>query len=238
MSAESAALSSRRIEVAGGLALVRARIDSARRAAGRVDEVTLIVVTKRFPAVDVDLLADLGVTDVGENKEQEARAKYAVVQSRERLRLHFIGQLQSNKAGAVAQIADVVHSVDRAKLIGALGRHRGPMGRPLDVLIQVSLDGATGRGGALPAEVPRLAGLVAGQEWLRLRGVMAVAPLGADPDRAFADLRTVSDAVRAEHPEARWISAGMSADLEAAVRHGATHLRVGTAILGTRASLG
>jgi pyridoxal phosphate enzyme (YggS family) len=227
----------RRAEIEAGLSAVRARIDRAMHAAGRRDEVRLVVVTKRFPATDVDLLADLGVLDVGENKDQEAGPKYAQVLARPRLHLHFIGQLQTNKAASVASYADVVHSVDRARLVHALARHRAPE-RPLDILLQVSLDGDPARGGVRADGLDELARLVAAEPALRLRGLMAVAPLGADPDEAFAGLRQLSHGIRQEHPAADWISAGMSADLEAAIRHGATHLRVGTAILGTRAPLG
>lgn len=240
----SAAQVSRREELAAGLSKVRDRIDRACRDAGRDPaEVTLIVITKYFPAEDVLALHELGVRDVGENKDQEAGPKIAAV--RERLRAadapditcHFVGQLQSNKAGHVAAYADVVHSVDRAKVAAALGRGAEAHGRDLDVLLQVSLDGESGRGGADPQQVAALAALVAEQPRLRLRGVMAVAPLGADPDESFARLREVADGIRREHPSATWISAGMSGDLEAAIRHGATHLRVGTAILGSRPSL-
>lgn len=231
----------RRDEIEAGLAAVRDRITAAQEAAGRDDEVTLVVVSKRFPPSDIDLLAALGVRDIGENKEQELSGKLPDLTAREGLTVHFIGQLQSNKARAVARAADVVHSVDRAKLVGALARARAEVGRPLDVLVQVSLADAgapDSRGGAPVEQVPGLAAAIAAEEWLRLRGVMAVAPLGGDPDAAFARLREVSDGIRASHSDATWISAGMSGDLEAAVRHGATHLRVGTAILGSRLSLG
>jgi pyridoxal phosphate enzyme (YggS family) len=230
----------RRAEIAAGLSLVRERIAAAAQEAGRrEDEVTLIVVSKKFPATDIDLLAELGVTDIGENKEQELSAKLPDVAARDRLTVHFIGQLQSNKARAVAQHVDVVQSVDRVKLLGALDRGRAEVGRPLHVLLQVSLDDdAPGRGGAAPDTLPGLVDALTVHEWLRLRGVMGVAPRGGDPDAAFARLREVSHGIRKDHPEATWISAGMSGDLESAVRHGATHLRVGTAILGSRLSLG
>jgi PLP dependent protein len=226
----------RRAQLATNLRVVNDRIDRARRVAGRTDGVALVVVTKFFPATDVDLLADLGVTDIGENRDQEAAAKVAELTHRDRLTVHFIGQLQSNKAGSVAQYADVVQSLDRAKVVRALDRAATASGRVLDVTVQVALDAAEGRGGAPVAEVPALADLVAGTTSLRLRGVMAVAPLGADPRAAFARLREVSDGIRTAHPDATWVSAGMSGDLEAAVAEGATHLRVGSAILGSRES--
>lgn len=226
----------RRDELAASLAAVHARIDAALADAGRTDSVSLVVVTKFFPASDVDLLAGLGVTDIGENRDQEAAAKVALLAHRELLTVHFIGQLQSNKAASVAHYADVVQSVDRAKVARALDRAAGAAGRVLDVTVQVSLDASEGRGGIAPDEAAALADLVAASPALRLRGVMAVAPLGADPRPAFARLREVGDGIRAAHPDATWVSAGMSGDLEAAVAEGATHLRVGSAILGSRQS--
>ena len=152
--------------------------------------------------------------------------------------MHFIGQLQSNKAASVAHYADVVQSLDRAKVVRALDRAAGQLGRRLDVTVQVRLDEAEGRGGVVPGEARALADLVAGAQSLTLRGVMAVAPLGGDPRAAFARLREVADGIRGDHPDATWVSAGMSGDLEAAVAEGATHLRVGSAILGSRESHG
>ncbi len=228
----------RRAQLAAGLAAVDRRIDGALASSGRTERPVIVVVTKFFPPSDVDLLAELGVSDVGENRDQEAAAKFAEVAHRPELTLHFIGQLQSNKAGSVARYADVVQSVDRPKLVRALARGAEAAGRTLDALVQVSLDDAPGRGGVPWQEAVRLADAIAGVEALRLRGVMAVAPLGADPRAAFSRLREVSEQVRRAHPQACWISAGMSGDLEEAIAEGATHLRVGTAILGSRPSLG
>ena len=230
------AAASRRDEIAARLGEVHARIRSAMAAAGLTDEPALVVVTKFFPATDVDLLADLGVTAIGENRDQEAAAKCTQLTHRDRLTVHFIGQLQSNKAGSVARYADVVQSVDRAKVVRALDRGALQAGRRLEVTVQVNLDEVQGRGGVAPGEAGSLADLVAGSEALTLRGVMAVAPLGGDPRAAFARLREVADGIRADHPGATWVSAGMSGDLEAAVAEGATHLRVGSAILGSRES--
>ncbi len=225
----------RRGAITAGLAATHARIEAACADAGRrPDEVTLVVVTKTFPADDVRHLHALGVRDVGENRHPEAGDKAAATADLD-LRWHFVGQLQTNKARAVAEYASAVHSLDRAKLAHALAAGASAAGRTLDVLVQVSLDDdVTGRGGAVPADVPALAALVAAHPSLRLRGVMAVAPLGADPGPAFARLAQVSEVLRTDHPEATWVSAGMSGDLEAAVRHGATHVRVGSAILGSR----
>jgi len=228
------AAASRRDEIAARLGEVHVRIRTAMAAAGRTDEPALVVVTKFFPATDVDLLADLGVTAIGENRDQEAAAKCAQLAHRDRLTVHFIGQLQSNKAASVARYADVVQSVDRAKVVRALDRGALQAGRRLEVTVQVNLDEVQGRGGVAPGEAGSLADLVAGSEALTLRGVMAVAPLGGDPRAAFARLREAADGIRADHPGATWVSAGMSGDLEAAVAEGATHLRVGSAILGSR----
>ena len=243
----------RRDELSARLRAVRERIDTAARDAG-VDIPRLIVVTKYFPASDVELLADLGTEDVGENKDQEAAAKAAEV-ARENLRWHFIGQLQTNKARSVVRYAHSVHSVDRPGLVAALGRamateqqRRADLGEParpdLECFVQVDLrtlrpdDGAAaGRGGADPSAVPALAEAVSAAPGLRLRGLMAVAPLGEDPAAAFARLQQLSADLQQDHPEADALSAGMSADLEAAVAHGATHLRIGSDILGPRPSL-
>ncbi|TQS31006.1 YggS family pyridoxal phosphate-dependent enzyme [Microbispora sp. KK1-11] len=229
----------RREQLAAALAEVERRIDDACRAAGRSrSEITLIAVTKTYPASDVRLLAELGVSHVGENRDQEAAAKAAECAGLG-LTWHFIGQLQTNKVRSVASYAHMVHSVDRPRLVDALSREAVRAEREVDCLIQVALDAApgegdAGRGGAAPQEVPALAGLVAKAEGLRLRGVMAVAPLGEDPAAAFARLRAVAERVREEHPAADVISAGMSGDIPQAVANGATHLRVGTALLGRR----
>jgi pyridoxal phosphate enzyme (YggS family) len=207
-------------EVAASLAQVRARIGAACQAAGRLPgEVTLIAITKTFPASDVRVLSSLGVRDVGENRDQEAAPKAAACADlRDRLTWHFVGQLQTNKVASVARYADVVHSVDRPRLVTALGAAARKAGRTLTCLVQVSLDGDPGRGGVREEQVPLIAAGLAGEAGLELGGVMAVAPQEADPVQAFR----------------RLISAGMSGDLEAAISTGATHVRVGTALLGGR----
>jgi pyridoxal phosphate enzyme (YggS family) len=226
-------------EVAARLATTRERVE---RACAEVDRdpagVTLVVVTKFFPASDVRVVADLGVTHVGENRHQEAEAKAADCADLG-LTWHFIGGLQSNKAAAVAAYADVVESVDRAKLVGGLQRGAHDRDTPVDVLLQVSLDppGASGRSGADPADLDALASAVDDAGALRLRGLMAVAPLGEDPAMAFERLAGVHREFVATHPAAADLSAGMSGDLEHAVRIGATHVRVGSAVLGSRPSV-
>jgi PLP dependent protein len=213
---------------------VRRRIASACAAAGRdTADVTLIAVTKTHPASDVRLLASLGVADVGENRDVEAAPKAAACKDLD-LTWHFVGQLQTNKCPSVARYASVVHSVDRARLVTALGNAARRADVVVRCLIEVSLDGDQARGGAVAADVPALAEAIAGEPGLVLGGVMAVAPLGMDPSAAFADLVVSAAAVRAVDPAATMISAGMSGDLEAAVKNGATLLRIGTALLGVR----
>jgi pyridoxal phosphate enzyme (YggS family) len=226
----------RRDEIAAGLQQVRGRIADAATAAGRdVTGVTLVAVTKFFPASDVRILAELGVTDVGENRHPEAGDKLAECADLG-LRWHFIGGLQSNKAAAVGSYADVVESVDRAKVVSALNRGAHERSHPVDVLLQVSLDpaGRHGRAGADASDLDALADAVDAAGMLRLRGLMAVAPLDEDPRAAFARLAGIRAELTAGRPEATWLSAGMSGDLEAAIEAGATHVRVGSAILGAR----
>jgi PLP dependent protein len=229
-------------DLAENLRAVRARIAAATRAAGRdPDSVSLLAVSKTWPADAVRELAGLGQLDFGENRAQELLGKAAEVADLP-LRWHFVGQLQRNKAAAVARLGAVVHSVDRPSLASALDRagqeRMGREGGPIEVLLQVDLGGRPGgavaRGGAAPADVPALADLVAGAAGLRLRGLMAVAPLEEDARSAFERLAGVAARVRADHPEAVDLSAGMSGDLEAAVAAGSTIVRVGTALFGER----
>ncbi|MEU0548048.1 YggS family pyridoxal phosphate-dependent enzyme [Micromonospora sp. NPDC005979] len=235
----------RRAELAAGLATVRARIaDACVQAARDPADVTMIAVTKTYPAGDVVALAGLGVTDMGENRDQEAAGKAAeVAAAGVRPRWHFIGQLQRNKARSVVRYADVVHSVDSVRLARALDGAAAQRERPLDALVQVSIDGDPARGGALPGSADPESGLdtvaaaVAESSALRLAGLMAVAPLGWPPDRAFARLAEIAEAFRSVHPGATALSAGMSGDLEIAIRYGATHVRVGSALLGMRPTL-
>jgi pyridoxal phosphate enzyme (YggS family) len=226
-------------ELAENLQHVRQRIAAACAAAGRpVDDVALIAITKTFPASDVVLLAELGVSDVGENRDQEAAPKVAEVAEMFAaagvLRWHFVGALQTNKCASVVRYASLVHSIDRLRLVDALAH--AAQESAVSCLVQVDLDETSrpGRGGARPEEVGVIADAIAADSHLELAGVMAVAPLGADPEPAFRKLAEIADAVRQRYPSARMISAGMSGDLEQAVANGATHLRVGSALLGAR----
>ena len=224
-------------DLEGNLRAVHARIAAAARAAGRDPaSVALLAISKTWPAADVSALAALGQVDFGENRAQELVGKAAQLAALP-LRWHFVGQLQRNKAAAVARLGAVVHSVDRPSLAAVLDR-AGQEASPVQVLLQVDLGGRPGgaaaRGGASPADVPALADLVAGAAGLRLRGLMAVAPRGENPRPAFDRLAALAARVRQDHPEAVDLSAGMSGDLEAAVAAGATIVRVGTALFGDR----
>jgi hypothetical protein len=230
----------RRTELQLNLSDVLADIGQACAEFGRDrTEVSLIVVTKTWPASDVDLLAGMGVTDVGENRDQEAKPKRDEVHDKS-LTWHAIGQLQTNKAKSVAGWADVVHSVDRSDLVKALGKAVAERTNPLGVLIQVNLDEiADGkRGGTASADALDLVAMIVETPGLQLNGVMGVAPLGGDVETAFAKLQEVSHQVQVAVPEARWISAGMSGDYRQALKFGATHLRIGSSILGNRAFKG
>ncbi|AIG75174.1 Hypothetical protein AJAP_11435 [Amycolatopsis japonica] len=234
----------RKGELAASLAEVEERIAAACESAGRArDEVKLLAVTKTFPALDAALLADLGALDLAENRDQEAGAKaeeVAELRPDARIRWHMVGSLQRNKAKSVVRWADEVQSVDSERLAEALAKatksalESGQREHPLDVLIQVSLDDDPKRGGIRLSDVSHLAERIAHVGDIRLRGLMAVAPLGTDPAEAFGKLARASERLREEHPNAREISAGMSNDLEQAIAHGSTCVRVGTALLGGR----
>jgi pyridoxal phosphate enzyme (YggS family) len=226
----------RRGELSARLRDVQARISAACEAAGRSPgEITLIAITKTYPVSDIRLLSDLGVTDIGENRDQEAAPKAAECAAMGlRLTWHFVGQLQSNKARSVVGYADVIHSVDRLRLVSTLGTRARAAGRTVTCLVQVSIDADPDRGGAFGDQIPLIADALAAEHGLDLGGVMAVAPQGMPAGAAFAKLMEVAQAMRRRHPQAVMISAGMSGDLEEAIAAGATHLRVGTALLGGR----
>jgi pyridoxal phosphate enzyme (YggS family) len=222
----------RKAELAERLEQVREQIASACAKASRdVAEVTLVVVTKFFPASDVALLYELGCREFGESRDQEARAKTAqLADAVPEARWHMIGQIQRNKAKSIAAWAHVVQSVDDSRLVAAFEK----TAQPLDVLVQVSLDGDEKRSGAAAGRVLELADQVAATSNLRLKGLMAIPPLGADPAQAFAALADLHASLKAVHPDATALSAGMSGDFEAAIAAGSSCVRVGTAILGSR----
>ncbi|MFF7264413.1 YggS family pyridoxal phosphate-dependent enzyme [Streptomyces sp. NPDC008159] len=239
-------MTDRKAQLAANLAKVEGRIAAACAAAGRGrEEVTLIVVTKTYPASDVRILSELGVRHVAENKDQDAAPKAAECSDLP-LVWHFVGQLQTNKVRSVVRYADLVQSVDRSRLVTALSKEAVRVGREVGCLIQVALDadesGRGARGGVGPDGIAGLADLLADSPGVRLDGLMTVAPLTGEyagrQREAFTRLMDLSTDLRRAHPAANMVSAGMSADLEEAVAAGATHVRVGTAVLGVRPRLG
>lgn len=231
-------------EIATSIGVVKSKIAEAARTARRSpDEICLIVVTKTFPASDILALAELGVRDVGESRDQEAKAKFQLIGHRlpPDMRWHFIGQLQTNKARSVASYADIVHSVDRPKLVDALAKGACDSAREITALVQVDL--ATGlddvnRGGVSRDQALEVADQISVTAGLRLGGVMGVAPLGEPVGPAFERLKGVAEQVRARHAEAKIISAGMSDDFAEAIAAGATHVRIGSKVLGFRPAIG
>ena len=233
-------MSNRLSEIQSNLEIIQTRIKNACSAAGRdISEITLIAVTKTYPASDVDLLKQLGIENVGENRDQEASSKKSEVKNE--FKWHFIGQLQSNKAKSVVNYADLIHSVDRWSLAKEIQKSAQGINKVQPVLIQVDLDQSgpdPTRGGIWPVELSELAAAISQASHLELKGLMSVAPLGEKPELAFARLKEIRVGFLKEHPQAQILSAGMSDDLEAAILHGATHLRIGSALLGERPKIG
>ncbi len=237
----------REAELADALAAVRGRIKRAAEAAGRnVDEIELLPITKFFPATDVLILTRLGCPAFGESREQEAAKKAVEVGAAlppEAVRWHMVGRIQRNKARSIAGWAHAAHSVDNARVVAALDRaasqaladHR--RSKPLRVYIQISLDGDVDRGGVdigRPELVDEICADVQAAEGLDFVGLMGIPPLDADPAEAFARLQAEQQRVQRAYPQPLGLSAGMSDDLEIAVKHGSTCVRVGTALMGQR----
>jgi pyridoxal phosphate enzyme (YggS family) len=226
-------------ELSTALAAVQERVRVAADAAGRdPDEIELLPVTKFFPATDVEELYRLGCRAFGESRDQEAADKVLEVGHAD-IQWHMVGNLQRNKAKSVAHWAYSVHSVDSSRLAAALDTARGAGERrePLHVYLQISLDGDTTRGGVDIADlggVDELCAQVAASEHLELAGLMALPPREADPDQAFRGLQQEHERVRQSYPQANRLSAGMSNDLETAIKYGSTCVRVGTALMGPR----
>jgi pyridoxal phosphate enzyme (YggS family) len=220
-------MSTRKAEIAQSLQEVKERIQSAAASVNRnPNEISLIVVTKTFPISDIEILRDLGEVNFGENRDQEAGPKAQAIPAT----WHFQGQIQSNKIKSICEWADVIHSISSEKEI--LRFAQSP--RRHQVFLQVSLDGQEGRGGASPSDLAQIADLVNQSNNLELLGLMAVAPLGVEPDKAFADLAHINQGFVGQFPNSKYLSAGMSGDFETAIKYGATHIRVGSSILGSR----
>ena len=220
-------MSDRKAEIAHNLQEVKERIIGAAKSVNRdPNEIELIVVTKTFPISDIEILRELGETNFGENRDQEAGPKAEMISAT----WHFQGQIQSNKIKSICQWADVIHSISSEKEILKFAQSE----RKHQLFLQVSLDGQEGRGGANPADLAQLADLVNESNNLELLGLMAVAPLGVEPMKAFADLAQINQGFAGQFPNSKFLSAGMSGDFEAAIKYGATHIRVGSSILGSR----
>lgn len=231
-------MSQRLTEIGQRWAQIHERIAAAAQRGGRsASDLTTIAVTKTFPPSDIEHLIELGFRDIGENRVAELQQKTSQQYS-EPIRWHMLGQLQTNKVNHAVATGAVIHSCDRPRLVNALARAGQNHGREVEVLIQVRLDADPKRGGVDAAAVGELADLIGASEPLKLRGVMAMAPLHGDPAPAFARLEAASQRLVADHPDATWISAGMSADFETAIEYGATHLRLGRGLLGSRPDLG
>jgi pyridoxal phosphate enzyme (YggS family) len=218
----------RRSEITSNLQAVRDEISKAVASAGRsLDEITLITVTKTFPASDVEILRDLGITHFGENRDSDAAPKASTVAGT----WHFQGQIQSNKLKSITSWANVIHSLDEIRHFEVIEKSAP---HPLDIFCQVSLDGSEGRGGVSEQKLYELAQAIEKSATHRLLGLMAVAPLGVDPSAAFSKLSAIHKAFMADFPKANKLSAGMSGDYKEAIAHGATHIRIGSSILGSR----
>ncbi|MEC5185607.1 pyridoxal phosphate enzyme (YggS family) [Cryobacterium sp. MP_3.1] len=227
-------------DLAQRLANVRGGIADAARLAGRsVDDITTVVVTKFQPVSLIRELLELGVRDLGESRHQEAQAKAAELAGAG-IRWHFVGQVQGKKARQVRAYSSVIHSVDRESLVTGLAapvaEHAGAVeaGAEVDCFVQVNLTEDPARGGVSIPDLAPLVERVLSAPGLRLLGLMAVAPLGAEPKRSFALVSELGAQMRGIAPDARYLSMGMSQDYAAAIAEGATHLRIGTAITGNR----
>jgi pyridoxal phosphate enzyme (YggS family) len=220
-------MTTRKAEIAGNLQEVKERINLAAQSINRDPaEIELIVVTKTFPISDIEILRDLGELNFGENRDQEAGPKAQAIPAT----WHFQGQIQSNKIKSICEWADVIHSISSEKEILKFAQSA----RKHQLFLQVSLDGQAGRGGASRSDLAQLADLVNESNNLELLGLMAVAPLGTEPEKAFADLAQINQGFKSQFPNSKYLSAGMSGDFEAAIKFGATHIRVGSSILGSR----
>ncbi len=237
--------SARQIEISQNLAAVEREICLAVEKSNRErSEITLIVVTKNFPASDVVHLYDLGIRNFGENRDQEAKAKveefknYVAddAKNEKETKWHFQGQLQRNKLRSIATWADFIHSFDQERYLLPLQQLSIELEKPISLLLQLSLDLPIrpDRGGVAPEELIELGEKVKEYSGLKLQGLMAVAPLDVAPELAFNALKTISGTFLRAFPDADWISAGMSGDFAEAIAAGATHLRVGSSILGSR----
>ena len=236
MNKETIQNSSRQNEILENLSVVQDRIIQATTTVKRSpEEITLVAVSKTYPVSDNLILQQLGISDYAENRESEGAVKSAEFSlgNSAPARWHYQGKIQSNKIKSLANWADVIHSLDEIRYVPLLAK-AVPKGKTMEIFVQVSLDLQAGRGGAPPSDLAFLANSVRSMSNLRLRGIMAVAPVDEDPDLAFSRLAAIHADFKAEFPDSPFLSAGMSGDFESAIIHGATHVRIGSSILGSR----
>jgi pyridoxal phosphate enzyme (YggS family) len=227
--------------IAQNIERIRERMARAAILSGRSpDEIALVAISKTFPQESISQAIAAGLTRFGENRVQEAETKIPSFAGLTGLEWHLVGHLQSNKARRAAELFDVIHSVDSFKLAERLNKACLELDKKISVLIQVDLGGEETKFGADPSQIQELAGSISHLPGLQLNGLMTIPPFFENPDQVrpfFARLRTLGDSLQSEQPGClgqRHLSMGMSHDFEAAIREGATIVRIGTAIFGLR----
>jgi PLP dependent protein len=222
-------------EISGNLEKVKEQIKLAAASANRLsEEITLVAVTKTFPVSDIEILYSLGIRDFGENRDQEASAKVGLLPKD--VRWHFQGQIQSNKLKSITSWASYIHSVDQLKYAQMISDYSAGNEKP--IFMQVSLDKPPqSRSGVNPSELLELAGAISALPGIRLQGLMAVAPVNSPAEQAFAELEDIRSDFLSTFPDAKSLSIGMSGDYQIAIKYGATHIRIGSSILGIRSPI-
>ncbi len=222
-------------EISGNLEKVKEQIKLAAASANRLsEEITLVAVTKTFPVSDIEILYSLGIRDFGENRDQEASAKIGLLPKD--VRWHFQGQIQSNKLKSITSWASYIHSVDQLKYAQMISDYSAGNEKP--IFMQVSLDKPPqSRSGVNPSELLELAGAISALPGIRLQGLMAVAPVNSPAEQAFAELEDIRSDFLSTFPDAKSLSIGMSGDYQIAIKYGATHIRIGSSILGIRSPI-
>lgn len=222
-------------EISGNLEKVKEQIKLAAASANRLsEEITLVAVTKTFPVSDIEILYSLGIRDFGENRDQEASAKVGLLPKD--VRWHFQGQIQSNKLKSITSWASFIHSVDQLRYAQMISDYSAGNEKP--IFMQVSLDKPPqSRSGVNPSELLELAGAISALPGIRLQGLMAVAPVNSPAEQAFAELEDIRSDFLSTFPDAKSLSIGMSGDYQIAIKYGATHIRIGSSILGIRSPI-
>ena len=222
-------------EISANLEKVKEQIKLAAASVNRLsDDITLVAVTKTFPVSDIEILYSLGIRDFGENRDQEASAKVGLLPKD--VRWHFQGQIQSNKLKSITSWASFIHSVDQLRYAQMISDYSAGNEKP--IFMQVSLDKLPqSRSGVNPSELLELAGGISALPGIRLQGLMAVAPVNSPAEQAFAELEDIRSDFLSTFPDAKSLSIGMSGDYQIAIKYGATHIRIGSSILGIRSPI-